>query len=64
MYKCESCNKLSAPRVALNKKVVSSRKVSYVNKVWDREKEEEFTKTTEGSEIVKELSVCNNCLGV
>lgn len=61
MYKCQVCFKLSPPRVALNKKVVSVRKVQYVNKVYDREKEEEYMKTTEGTEIVQELNVCSNC---
>ena len=61
-FKCDVCKKVSPPRVAQHKKIIEIRLVKYNNKCYNKEKEEEFVKTTEGNEIVKEFNVCGSCV--
>lgn len=58
MYKCERCNRISNPREKANKIVVEKRQKKYEFK----NNLGEIIKTTFGWEIVKEITVCNNCI--
>ena len=61
MFKCNVCNMLSLPKEPVNKKVVLTRNVEYNNKLYDKEKEKEYVKVSQGWEIVKEINVCSKC---
>lgn len=56
MYKCDICNKTTKSGEKQNKKIVKTRKKTYYNTdKYGREIK------SEGSEIVKEIKVCDKC---
>ena len=57
MFKCQKCNKVSAPRENSNKLVVEKRPMVYEIK----DNHNNIIKETKGWEIAKELTVCNEC---
>ena len=68
MFRCDNCNKQSMPSEKPVKRVVETRSQSYVTPVYedgkikvDKKTKEIIYKTTHGSEIVKEISVCGDC---
>jgi len=62
MYKCESkgCKRLVPSRTPQSKIVTETRRQVYENKI-KRGREKGKFKRTEGSEIVREISVCPKC---
>lgn len=69
MFRCNVCNKLSAPRTQQNKLVVATRDKVYFEKTTATDDEGNVT-TVQGKEIgvgfetVKEIVACNNCAKV
>ena len=59
MFKCDLCKKISRPYTPMTKKIAEIRKKEYEYKIFTKSGEK--TKITKGWEIVKELSVCNDC---
>lgn len=57
MFKCEICGKATQPREKQYKKMVKTR-----NKTYSNLDKYERVKTTKGSEIVKEINVCEKCM--
>lgn len=56
MFKCEQCGKITKAGEKQNKKVVETRKriYCYIDKKGNE-------KVSEGSEIVKEINICEEC---
>jgi hypothetical protein len=54
MFKCQECNKVSKSREKSHKKVIQTRKKEYYD--------EKQRLIGEGTEIVKEMTVCKDCL--
>lgn len=59
MFRCEKCNKISKPREKMHKVITETREKVYENKI--KTKNGESIKETFGTEIVKEISLCENC---
>ena len=60
MFICKSCNKQSKPGEESHQQITESRPRTYLNKAKDEDLKT-ITWTTEGSEIVKERTVCTEC---
>lgn len=58
MFKCQKCGEVSKPRENSNKLVVEKRPQTYEI----RDNHGNVERETEGWEIAKELTVCNNCI--
>ena len=56
MFKCELCGKITKSGEKQTKKIIETRKVKYSN-ISPNGKE----KVTDGFEIVKEISICEEC---
>lgn len=56
MYKCDICNKITKRREKQNKKVIETRNKTYY--YTDKTGKE---KTSVGTEIVKEINLCDEC---
>lgn len=61
MYKCQKCGKNTLPGEKCNKIITATRERTYINKFKDR-KGKEIEKISTGTEIIKEISVCDKCL--
>ena len=59
MFKCEKCNKITAPNEKQHKIITKTRPREYINKYY--KKGQEYEKITEGFEIEKEINVCEKC---
>ncbi len=58
MFECNRCNRITEPKEKSNKIVVEKRDRKYEFK----NAEGEVVKIKHGWEIVKEITVCNNCI--
>lgn len=56
MFKCQNCNQVSKPNET-RKQVVTDTRV----RVYQHMDEEGYPYTTQGTEILKEVGVCNEC---
>lgn len=56
MYKCEICHKTTKSKEKQNKKIIETRKKIY--HYIDKSGKEQ---TSDGTEIVKEINVCEKC---
>jgi len=61
MYKCELCGIQSEPRQKAHKKILATKWVTHVDHYIDRDTGRLKTTTTNGSQIVKEVTCCLNC---
>jgi len=59
MYKCQECGKISKAGETVNKIVTETRKKEYEFEI--QKGRNTITKTSKGSEIVKEIEVCEEC---
>ena len=59
MFRCERCKRITKPGEKQHKKIVQTRQKTYVN-IDKRGKE----KKTIGSEIVKEINICEECFEI
>ena len=60
MFKCQKCKQTTKPNEKLNKVVIATREKEYTNKFIDKNGREQV-KITYGTEIVKELNLCEKC---
>ncbi len=61
MFKCQKCKQTTKPNEKLNKVVIATREKEYTNKFIDKNGREQV-KITNGTEIVKELNLCEKCV--
>lgn len=57
MFKCQICNKITKSGEKQNKKIIRTRK-----KVYKYADKNGKIKESQGTEIVKEINICDNCL--
>ena len=60
MFKCQKCDKNTMAGEKCHKIVVETRPKTYINQYKDR-KGRKHEKVTEGTEIVREINVCEEC---
>ena len=56
MFKCEKCGRITEPGEKQHKKVIETRE-----KIYKNEDKHGNIKTSKGTEIVKEINICEEC---